>query len=173
MIRIPSDVLQRLALILVTLEREDTLLQGVTRRLFDDHSRLDDAWLDSILTTPEGIDRLESFGAKFGRMQDTLMGKALPTYLHAVLEPTGSVIDNLNRAEALGIIEQAQDWMEMRALRNRLVHEYLPGPEVMLASLERAHHFIPVLQATYTELQYRATRIPGWKPELMILSGKE
>ncbi len=162
MIQAVRDSLKHLALILDTLDRQDTLLQGVTQRLFGDRAALDAVWLQSTLTTPEGTDRLESFGAKFSRMQDTLMGKALPAYLDAVLEPVGSIIDNLNRAERLGIIDNAQDWIDLRALRNRLVHEYLPSPEIMLATLERARRFVPHLHGAYTELRRRSAQIPGW-----------
>ena len=157
--------LLRLASILATLQRQSVLLQDVAQRLFAEHAMFDADWLAATLASPLGIDRMESFGAKFGRMQDTLIAKAIPAFLRAVAEPAGSVLDNLNRAEALGIIERALDWLDVRGLRNRLVHEYVAGAEVMLASLELARRFVPVMQRTLAELQRRAADIPGWPPE--------
>lgn len=34
------------------------------------------------------------------------------------------MLDMLNRAERLGVLENALDWLAWRKLRNRLVHEY-------------------------------------------------
>ena len=40
------------------------------------------------------------------------------------LEPIGTVLDNLNHAEKLGLIVSVADWIEARNLRNSLVYEY-------------------------------------------------
>ncbi|MEI6598736.1 MAG: hypothetical protein WCL22_06870, partial [bacterium] len=47
-------------------------------------------------------ERVDAFVARFGRLQDTLGAALLPRLLDALLEPTGTVLDNLNRAEKLG-----------------------------------------------------------------------
>lgn len=72
----------------------------------------------------ERAERLEAFVSRFGRMQDTLADKLLPRWLSALAEPVGSQIENLNRAERLGVVEDTLQWLEARKLRNRLVHEY-------------------------------------------------
>ena len=50
----------RMLQILSVLEKEDVLLQAVTKRLFN-QTELNPSWLQKTLNTPEGIDRLESF----------------------------------------------------------------------------------------------------------------
>jgi hypothetical protein len=62
----------RLWQLLELVSRESHHLQGVSARLFGD-AEPTVAWLDGVLATPEGIDRLESFAGKFARMQDTMM----------------------------------------------------------------------------------------------------
>jgi len=45
--------------------------------------------------------------------------------LTALAEKPGPAIDNLNKAEKFGFVESADVWMEMRRLRNQMVHEYI------------------------------------------------
>ena len=58
-------------------------------------------------------------------MQDTMAGKRLPRWLICLAETPGSQIENLNRAERLGVIDSVDAWLETRQLRNRLAHEYM------------------------------------------------
>jgi len=39
-----------------------------------------------------------------------------------------AAIDNLGRMERFGLVACADDWLQMRSLRNRLVHEYIDRP---------------------------------------------
>jgi len=89
-------------------------LLAVRRRLLGDHSALDAGRAQALLNDDLGIDRLESFGAKFSRMQDTLIDKLVPALLHAAGEPVLAAIDNLDRMERLGLIAAAESWLEMR-----------------------------------------------------------
>lgn len=45
-------------------------------------------------------------------------------YLSA--ESTDTIRDLLNRMEKLGLISSTNIWMEMREIRNKIVHDYLP-----------------------------------------------
>lgn len=67
-----TETINRLWQILRVVEKEDIYLQGVIQRLFPRHDVISPLWLENLLATPEGIDRLESFVGKFSRMQDTL-----------------------------------------------------------------------------------------------------
>ena len=51
------------------------------------------------------------------------------------LEPIGTVLDNLNHAEKLGLIVSVADWIEARNLRNSLVHEYTEDVELLRQSI--------------------------------------
>lgn len=145
---------ERLAQILALLEKEDRLLCGVMERLFQGPS-LDAARLAALLETPEGIDRLESFTSKFCRMQDTFVDKLLPIYLRSLGELPGAAIDNLRRAEQLGLIENAESWVEMRLLRNRLVHEYVEDLAQLAEQLSLAREQAGALHDAYLKLRGR------------------
>lgn len=132
---------ERVALSLRLTERETAHLLAVRQRLFGTINSPDAAWLEQTLATPEGIDRLESFNAKFCRLQDTIMDKLLPRLLRAAGELPGTAIDNLNRAEQLGLVGNGDDWLAMRRLRNLLVHEYVEDPAEMLTAVTAARAF--------------------------------
>lgn len=53
--------------------------------------------------------------------------KALRTIeLSEFAEQSDSTRSLLNRMEKLGLITQAERWLSMRNVRNRIVHDYLP-----------------------------------------------
>lgn len=62
---------ERLAQLIALVDKEDRHLTGVRRRLLGSECSVDAARLSALLDDENGIDRLESFGAEFGRMQDT------------------------------------------------------------------------------------------------------
>ena len=109
------------------------------------------AWAESLETDVARAEMLDAFVARFGRLQDTLGDKLLPALLRASQERIGPQLDNLLRAEKLGWIDSAERWIELRALRNRLVHEYVSSP----ADLLQATHFALDGEAILAETQRR------------------
>jgi hypothetical protein len=99
---------------------------------------------------------VDAFVARFGRLQDTLAGGLLPRLLQALLEPVGSVLDNLSRAERLGWLRSASDWAELRLLRNRMVHEYVREPQELVDALQAAHRGVADLNAAAMAMSQRA-----------------
>lgn len=85
--------------------------------------------------------------SRFGRLQDLLGDKLLPLYLDALGERIGPAIDNLDRAEKLGVIPSSDDWLAMRKLRNQMVHEYIEDPATLADALQGGHEFVPTLSA--------------------------
>lgn len=73
--------------------------------------------------------------------------KLLPLLLEALGEKTSAAIDNLDRAERLGLLQSADEWMTMRNLRNQMVHEYVEDPVVLASALQTGHAFVPALIA--------------------------
>ncbi len=146
-----NPAVERLRQLLALLAREEFHLLGVRERLFGSlpDEQLTETWLRHTLATPDGIDRVESFGAKFGRMLYTLVNKLLPALLRASAEQPGSALDNLHRAERLGLLQSADDWPAMRLVRNRLVHEYFERPEAMLPALLTARREVDTLCAAH------------------------
>lgn len=140
---------RRLSELLRLVDREDHHLLAVRKRLLGGECSVDAERVEHLLADEAGIDRLESFGAKFARMQDTVVDKLVPALLHVAGERTGAAIDNLARLERVELIQSADEWIEMRGLRNRLVHEYIDRPQDLAPALERACTFTDRMHADY------------------------
>ena len=150
----------RLWQLLDLVAREALHLQGVETRLFSG-AEPSARWLDGVLATPEGIDRLESFVGKFARMQDTVMDKLLPIFLGELGERTGSALDNLIVAERLGFVSDPDAWVAMRRLRNRLVHEYVEDTAELAMSLMKARELALQLVLSYSQIRdYSSAHLP-------------
>lgn len=108
-------------------------------------------------------ERTDAFVARFGRLQDTLADKLLPTLLDWLSEPVAAAIDNLNRAERLGWIASVEDWTEVRRLRNRMIHEYVRDPAELAFALQAAHDAVPMLLRAAEAMAARALG-PGQAP---------
>jgi hypothetical protein len=80
----------------------------------------------------------------------------LPRLLEALLEPVGSVLDNLNRAERMGWIRSASEWAELRLLRNRMVHEYVREAQELVDALQAAHSAVADLTAAAATIAWHA-----------------
>ncbi len=162
----PGDLRRRLAQLMVLVSREDRHLRAVRDRLFDGATTIDAEWVRRLTADPTGVDRLESFGAKFGRMQDTVMDKLLPTLLRASGEVPGTAVDNLNRAARLGWLDDPDAWIAMRLLRDRLVHDYMIDPEEMAAALRSARAFTDTLHTTWSRMEAYAREHLGLRKGL-------
>ena len=91
-------------------------------------------------------ERVEAFVGRFGRLQDTVGDKLLPMLLIALGERPAAFIDNLDRAEKLGLIDSVDEWMSIRNLRNQMVHEYIEDPLILLSALQSGHNYVPKLE---------------------------
>jgi len=109
----------------------------------------------------ELAERVEAFVSRFGRLQDTLGDKLLPAVLNALGERTAALIDNLDRAERLGLVPSTDQWLQMRRLRNQMVHEYVEDPRLLADALELAHGYVPVLMEVAGWLGQEMNR-RGW-----------
>ena len=116
---------------------EAQYLAQTDRRLFVRALAVED--IESLALDADLAERVDAFVARFGRLQDTLAGALLPRLLESLLEPQGSVLDNLNRAERRGWIRSSADWAELRMLRNRMVHEYVRDRQQLVDALNAAH----------------------------------
>lgn len=79
---------QRLTDLLRLIDREDHHLLAVRKRLLGNDCSVDATRVERLLADEAGIDRLESFGANFARMQDTVVDKLVPALLHVAGERT-------------------------------------------------------------------------------------
>ena len=110
-------------------DKEVRLLAQTRERLFHGEESVNAAWVERVALDEDLSERLEAFSSRFARLQDTVMDKLLPRLLVATGEAVSSAIDNLNRADRLGLVEKPEEWIALRQLRNKLVHEYMDDTE--------------------------------------------
>jgi hypothetical protein len=106
-------------------------------------------------------ERLDAFVGRFGRLQDNLGDKLLPQLLDAMAEPVGALMENLDRAEKLGWLRSADTWLEIRKLRNQMVHEYIEDPVILSNALMAGHGYVPVLVDTAKLLVEQIDKLAG------------
>lgn len=138
-------------------EKETKHLKLTTNRL--KALQPDLKWVDSLETEIEYAEMLDAFVSRFSRLQDTLGDKLLPALLQVSLEKTGSQLDNLLRAEKMGWISSAESWIEIRTLRNKLVHEYMDSAPDLLQALIVALKSSEVLTQTQKDLAQYAIQL--------------
>lgn len=142
-------------------DKESVYLQDVAQRLFA-APVITPEWIEALIARPAGRDCLEAFVGKFSRMQDTLIDKLLPHCLSAVGEKTGSALDNLNLADRLGLLGNPDQWLAMRHLRNRPVHEYVEDPAELATALNLARRMADDLLAAGQRIRrFAAEKFPG------------
>jgi hypothetical protein len=136
--------------------KEAYYLQDTDARLFAE--ALDVSDLQRIAQDALLAERLDAFVSRFGRLQDTLADKFLPTLLDAMAETRGATTENLDRAEKLGWLESTDDWLVMRKLRNQMVHEYIEDLVILCDSLKAGHSFVNTLVKTADQFVIQADR---------------
>lgn len=143
------------------------------RHLLYSHERLasrkiDTAWVTQLDQDPAAAVELDAFVARFGRMQDTIGEKLLPRWLRLLAETPGSQLDILNRAEKLGVLEDAAEWIRVRRMRNLLIHEYMEDPRQFAQAIHEALAAVPMLIETYhrirCDVEGRTGLLPGPLP---------
>ncbi|OFZ28791.1 MAG: hypothetical protein A2622_06830 [Bdellovibrionales bacterium RIFCSPHIGHO2_01_FULL_40_29] len=96
--------------------------------------------------TDAELESWDSFASRFARTSDIFLSK----YIKAQVlndDPAfdGGFVDQLNRAEKLGLIENVIQWMEIRELRTATVHEY--SDQDLEKIFEKFRKFSPLLFA--------------------------
>ena len=138
-----NDTRLRLQFLVRVIGKESRYLQQTTNRLFT--NTLNAKTLANLDTNIALSEQLDAFASRFGRLQDNIGDKLLPTTLAALGEKTGPVLDNLNKAEKYGWLQSAENWLLARQLRNKMVHEYIEDPAILAEAINSAHSFIPLL----------------------------
>jgi hypothetical protein len=159
-VKLPQDAVLRLQFLCRVVERERRHLVQTTGRLFTSDFTLER--VVELESLPDVAERVEAFVGRFGRLQDTVGDKLLPAVLAALGERVASAADNLDRAERLGLVRGADEWFQMRALRNQMVHEYVEDPVVLHGALTAGRDFVPCLDFAVNALLGEAAR-RGWR----------
>jgi hypothetical protein len=143
-------IVPRLQFLARVVRKECQHLTTTDQRLFGDSFTIEQA--TRLEADHDLAERVEAFVSRFGRLQDTVGDKLLPLLLDALGEKASSVIDNLDRAERLGLLNSADEWMTIRNLRNQMVHEYVEDPVVLTSALQTGHAFVPTLLITANKI---------------------
>ena len=77
------------------------------------------------LENEQVLESFEGLASRFSRTSDIFISRYLRTFI-LIREPgfRGSLLDYLNQAEKLGLIENATLWAEIREIRNSASHKY-------------------------------------------------
>jgi hypothetical protein len=145
---------ERLAGLLKTAQAKLLHLQQTDARLFSSPFSPEELVLR--LQDIDFSERVDAFVARFGRLQDLLGDKFLPAWLRAMEEEAGAVLENLDRAEKLGLLTSADDWLAVRKLRNLMVHEYIDHPRTLHMALQAAHDHVGMLAQTVEKFALRS-----------------
>lgn len=81
---------------------------------------------------------LDQFAYRYTRLQDDLGAKLMPAVLRALQEDIASLsmLDRLNRLEQLGWLPSAEEWGDLRRVRNEFAHDY---PDTVDERFDRLH----------------------------------
>ena len=153
------DAVEGLFAALEIAARERSALTDTHGRLFPAGAPVTAVWLSGIATSPARGDLVEAFAARFARFQDRLGNKVLPALLGAMGEPRGPLLDNLARAHRYGWIDDPQDWIATRGLRNRLVHEYVVDANALAEALNAAGDKLAMLTGALDRMTAVAARL--------------
>ncbi|OWV31574.1 hypothetical protein JI62_00815 [Halomonas campaniensis] len=95
------------------------------------------------------IQSLDQFVLRFGKLQDAIGARLLPSVLLYLQEPYEDrpMLDKLHRLEKLGYIEDSEQWQALRMLRNRFAHEYPDDPDKNAAILMLAIESVACLSS--------------------------
>jgi uncharacterized protein YutE (UPF0331/DUF86 family) len=74
--------------------------------------------------TEKQLESVEAFTGRFARSVDLLVNKVLRTLDRMELNPEGSLLDIIHRAEKRGLVGRAEDLREMKDVRNMIAHDY-------------------------------------------------
>lgn len=132
-----TGTLERLKFLVRIIEKEIDYLDYSSAQLFT-QNRFDNE-IETIDQNPQLATELEAYTSRFCRLQDTIGDKLLPVWLRLFGEQARTAIENLDRAEQLGLLTSADQWMELREIRNRMVHEYIESLPLLKEAITKAH----------------------------------
>lgn len=145
-----SNISMRLQFLVRVLRKECRHLVSTDQRLFG--SPFTEGKARQLEADVNLAERVEAFVGRFGRLQDTIGDKFLPVFLMALGEMPAAAIDNLDKAERLGLIASADEWMALRRLRNQMVHEYIEDLTLLASALQSGHESVSMLEGAANKL---------------------
>ncbi|TVR66477.1 MAG: hypothetical protein EA420_01610 [Candidatus Competibacteraceae bacterium] len=135
---------ERLAFLVRVVDKEIKHLDYADRQVFN--QPLEFGQIQTLEQNPDLALKIEAFTSRFCRLQDTLGDKLLPALLKALGESEQALLINLNKAEKYGWLSSAEAWIQLRQLRNQMIHEYIEDPQILYNALVVAHDHLNTLK---------------------------
>lgn len=129
------------------------LARAAGRVLEESRSRVGAALQSAVGGSSLSVEQRESCEAltsRFARLCDLLVQRLFRTLDQIELTDDGTILDRLARAEKRGIITSAEEWRELRELRNEIAHDYLIESSDRV--LTEAHNRSPALLETVEKI---------------------
>ncbi|MBU2569389.1 MAG: hypothetical protein KJ725_05005 [Gammaproteobacteria bacterium] len=142
--KIAAEIQARLAFLVRVVEKEIEHLDYADQQVFS--SSFNRTSIENLAQTPEYALKIEAFSSRFCRLQDTLGDKLLPALLAALGEFPKALLVNLDKAEKYGWLTSAEQWIALRQLRNRMIHEYIDDPDIFYSALVAAHNNLSLIK---------------------------
>lgn len=97
---------------------------------------------------------LDTMTGRFAKLQDLLGNKIIDIYLHSREEQTLglSMLDKIHKLEKLSILDNEEEWTELRDARNHIAHEYPDNPTLAAQHLNNVYRLAPKLINIYKKL---------------------
>ncbi|MBN1115489.1 MAG: hypothetical protein JXA66_09125 [Oligoflexia bacterium] len=130
--------------LIALLEKETESMKAAARQLGRAYKAVSSVSRNSITDfTDSDFDRFELLTSRFARLSDIFIQKILRLVNTVELEPEGTIVDILNRAEKKSVIASADAFTKIRLLRNEIAHEY--SHENLLSLFTQVQKMTPVL----------------------------
>lgn len=99
------------------------------------------------------------------RLQDDMGARLMPPILHAQEEDASSISvkDRLDRLEHLGWLPSAEEWSDLRRIRNEFVHSYLDTMAERFAKFQLVMHSASKILHTFEQI---SQKLQGRFPEI-------
>jgi len=153
-----QDKWERLGFLCRVVKKEIQHLQYSAEKVFKGDFNEERA--RQIANDEEFAEQVEAFTSRFCRLQDTIGDKLLPAWLDMLGEKKGVVIDNLDKAERIGVLPSVEQWLELRQIRNQMIHEYIEDLAILADALQTAYQhlgfIVNVAESIITDLRNRA-----------------
>jgi len=105
--------------------------------------------------TEKQLESAEAFTGRFARCVDLLVNKVLRSLDRMELNPEGTLLDVINRAEKRGLVGCAADLREMKDVRNMIAHDYAgaKAAEIFAYCREQKPVFDGICQRAVTQAE--------------------
>ena len=103
----------------------------------------------------EQVEALDQFLFRFSKLQDVIGQRLFPAILEFQEEPVKSLsfLDRLNRLEQLRVIEDKEQWLNIRDIRNKISHEYEDDPPAMCRALNYIYSSYDLLSEIFSHVK--------------------